>query len=71
MRIFKKLFLVLIFGISLIGLGACPDDGAMEETGEEIDEAVEDTGDAMEDAADDAGDAMEDAGDEMEDAVDQ
>ncbi len=59
----------------LIGCGGSaqepesPEDGPMEEAGEEVDEAAEDVSDATEDAVEDAGEAMEEAGDEIEEAT--
>jgi hypothetical protein len=44
--------------LSLLGLAGC-DEGAMEKSGEKVDEAVEETGDAIEDAADEIEDATD------------
>ncbi len=46
--------------VPTLGLYGCPDDGMMEEAGENVDEGIED-----------AGEAIEDAGEEIEDAVDE
>ena len=47
-----------------------PDEGPMEEAGEEVDEAAEDVESGAEEAAEETGDALEEAGDEVEDATD-
>lgn len=60
----KRLFLVLITGLFIGGLGvgltACPDnDGPAEEAGEKVDKAMEKAGDKMEDAGDKVEDEMD------------
>ncbi|HSE84007.1 MAG TPA: hypothetical protein VLB01_05620 [Thermodesulfobacteriota bacterium] len=71
MSTFKKLMVILIAGVFMIGLGGCPKgEGPAERTGEEIDEATEEAGEEAEDAIEDAGDAMEEAGEKLEDSVD-
>ena len=63
MSIFKKLMLVLITWVFMIGLGGCPEgERPAERVGEEVDKAVEEAGEEAEDALEDAGDAMEEAG---------
>ncbi|MGH7889763.1 MAG: hypothetical protein ACRENF_04355 [Thermodesulfobacteriota bacterium] len=73
MSVIKKLFMILIAGLFMIGLGSCPErkEGPAERTGEKIDKTVDDAGEKMEEAGEKAGDAMKEAGDEMEDAADK
>lgn len=60
MAIFKKLMLVLIAGVFMIGLGGCPEEeGPAERAGEEIDEAMEETGEEMEEAGEELEEAVE------------
>lgn len=60
MTILKKFLFILLLGISVAGVYACPDnDGPAEDAGEKIDDAAEDVGDNIEDAADKAEDAVD------------
>ena len=44
-----------------LGLAACDnDEGAIEETGEEVGEAIEEGGDALQEGADEAGEEIDD-----------
>lgn len=54
---------VFTAGFLALVLGACEQQGPMEEAGEKIDETVEKAGDKAEEAMEEAGDAMEDATD--------
>lgn len=55
----RKTIPYLLVALSSFALAGCPEDGPVEEFGEEVDQAV-----------DDVKDSVEEAGDEIEDAVD-
>ena len=68
MSFLKKLFLIFITGLFVMGLSSCPErkEGPAERTGKKIDKAVEDAGEKMEDAGEKAGEEMEKAGEKIE-----
>ena len=48
----KNLFLILLASFTLFGLQACEDEGAFEETGENIDQGFEDAGEGLDEVGD-------------------
>ncbi len=47
-KLFKTMLMVMFLAFGSVGLTGCEDDGAFEETGEEIDEAGDEMGDEFE-----------------------
>ncbi|RXE49428.1 hypothetical protein [Chromohalobacter israelensis] len=57
----KKLALMLVIGMTALGVVACDnDEGPAEEAGESVDDAMDNADDSMEDAGEDIQDAAED-----------
>ena len=52
MKILKNGMLILLSCFAFMGLAACEEEGAFENTGENIDEGFEDTQEGLEDAGD-------------------
>ncbi|MEZ4599925.1 MAG: hypothetical protein R2940_09055 [Syntrophotaleaceae bacterium] len=50
MKMFKRILIGLFFGLMMINLGACENEGVGERVGEEVDEGVEETQEAVEEA---------------------
>ncbi|UCX06446.1 hypothetical protein [Shewanella glacialimarina] len=52
MNLLKKLSIMILLGLTTIGMMACSDNKA-ENTGEKVDEMMQDAGNAVEDACED------------------
>lgn len=67
MRANRSKWSTVIGTMALVGIGVWPltgcEEGALENTGEEVDEAIEDAGEAIEDAGEEIEDAADDAAD--------
>lgn len=59
---------ILVFAASLL-LGACENQGPLEEAGENADEAIEQASENVEDAVDEASNSIEDACEEAKEAA--
>ncbi len=69
MNIYKKLTIVALVLLFIVGLTAC-EKGPAEKAGEKIDNITENMGNKIESTRDKAGDKLEEAGDKIKNKTD-